>query len=58
MGRKYFSTGLATLLFCGEIVKIWLFSEVVWLQTFCLTFCETWPATFWPNLNVVPHSGI
>jgi len=33
-----FSAGLGTWPFCGQIVKIWPFLEVVWPQIFCLTF--------------------
>jgi len=33
---------------------------MVWAKIFCLAFCEYFGnlAEFWPNLNVVAHSGI
>jgi len=45
--------GLETLHFCGQIVKIWPFLELVWPQISCLVFCFILSifehlAEFWP----------
>jgi len=55
--------GLGTWLFCGQTVKVWPFSEVVWPQIYCLAF---WSFSsifenlfeFWLDWHVLPHSGI
>ena len=52
MGRTYFSTGLGTWPFLGQIAKIWSFSQVVWPQIFCLAFCKY----FWKFGR--PHFGL
>ena len=55
------SPGLGT--FYGQIVKTWPFSEVVFVANVLfglLAFLSIFEnlAELWPNLHVVPHSGI
>jgi len=53
---KYYQPGLGTWPLCGQIVKVWPFSEVVWQQIFCVAFWSIEVVLkLWPNLHQNPE---